>query len=453
MDNRHEVIVIGAGFSGLYAARRLAARGRDVVVLEARDRVGGRAMAHTFANGDSVDVGGQWVGPGQDRLYALIEALGLQAYPLWDHGDRLVRTGERTRRYRGTIPKLAPHVLLNLHWMTTRFDRLAAQIDTARPWAHPRAAEWDGMTVAEWMRRHALSRQAYDIFAVGIGAVFAAEPHDVSLLHGLFYARSGTSLDSLISTTGGAQQDRVHGDMAGIAARMSEGLGERVRLGEPVRGIEWSDAGVTVATDQGRYSAPRAILAIPPTQAVRIRFSPGLPAGRAGLWMRMPPGACIKCVAQYERPFWRDEGLAGQAVAPGLTVRVTFDNTEAGKAAGQLLGFIEGHEARVWAERDPAERRAAVLEAFAACYGPQALEPIDYVDQDWTSEDWSRGCYAGLMGPGVWTGYGRHLRAPLGPVHMAGTETASRYYGYFEGALEAADRAAAEVEAALDGAG
>ena len=137
-------------------------------------------------------------------------------------------------------------------------------------------------------------------------------------------------------------------------------------------------------------------------------------------------------------------------MAPDLTVRVTFDNTEAGKGAGQLLGFIEGHEARVWAERDPAERRAAVLEAFAACYGPQALEPIDYVDQDWTSEDWSRGCYAGLMGPGVWTGYGRHLREPLGAIHMAGTETATRYYGYFEGALEAADRAVAEIETAWE---
>ncbi|WP_300543761.1 FAD-dependent oxidoreductase [Maricaulis sp.] len=443
-----DVIVIGAGLSGLRAAQLLARR-HDVIVLEARDRVGGRALAHTFANGDSVDIGGQWVGPGQDRLYALIETMGMQTYPLWDHGDRLVHSRGRLGRYRGTIPKLAPHVLLNVHWMMTRFDAMAAQIDTLRPWDHPRAALWDSMTVAEWMRRHAVSRRACAVFAAGIGAVFAAEPHDVSLLHALFYARAGTSLDNLVSTTGGAQQDRVHGNMAGLADRVAQTLGPRVRLGEAARTIDWS-GGVSVETGKRRYAARRAILAVPPSQAFRMRFTPDLPAGRAGLWMRMAPGACIKCVAQYETPFWRDRGLAGQAVAPELTVRVTFDNTEQGKTAGQLLGFIEGDEARRWSGRDPAERRAAVLDAFAACFGEQARHPVDYVDRDWTAEPFSRGCYAALMGPGVWTAYGRHLREPLGPVHIAGTEAATRYFGYFDGALEAAERAVAEVEAALE---
>ncbi len=446
--HRHDVIIIGAGLSGLRAAQLLADR-YDVLVVEARDRVGGRALAHTFANGDTVDIGGQWVGPGQDRLYALIDEMGMTTYPLWDQGDRLVLARGRLGRYTGTIPRLAPHILLNVHWMMTRFDAMASGIDPAAPWSHPRALQWDSMTVAEWMRKHALSRQAFDIFAVGIGAVFAAEPHDVSLLHALFYARAGTSLDNLVSTTGGAQQDRVHGDMAGLARRMADQLGDRVRLGEPVRSIDWSGQ-VTVETDKSRHHARRAILAVPPSQAMRMRFTPDLPSSRAGLWLRMPPGACIKCVAQYDRPFWREKGLAGQAVGPELTVRVTFDNTQDGKSAGQLLGFIEGNEARHWSNRDPAERKAAVLEAFAAYFGEEARHPIDYIDQDWTAEPFSRGCYAALMGPGVWTAYGQHLRQPLGPVHIAGTEGATRYFGYFEGALEAAERAADEVARALE---
>lgn len=445
---QHDVIIIGAGMSGLRAAQLLADT-HDVCVIEARDRVGGRALAHRFENGDTVDIGGQWVGPGQDRLYALIEQMGMTTYPLWDQGDRLMLSGGKLSKYTGTIPKLAPHVLLNVHWMMTRFDKMAAQIDPARPWAHPRAQEWDSQTVAEWMRKHALSRRAFEVFAVGIGAVFAAEPHDVSLLHALFYARAGTSLDNLVSTTGGAQQDRVHGDMAGLATRIADSLGDRIRLNEPVRKIDWSD-GLRVETDRAIHHARRGIMAIPPSQAMRIRYEPDLPAGRAGLWLRMPPGACIKCIAQYETPFWREEGLAGQSVGPELTVRVTFDNTQEGKTAGQLLGFIEGNEARQWSGRDPEERKAAVLRAFSAYFNEKALHPIDYVDQDWTAEPFTRGCYAALMGPGVWTAYGEHLRQPLGPLHMAGTETATAYFGYYEGALDAAERAVAEVTRALE---
>jgi len=444
-----DVLIIGAGFSGLRAADLL--RGKcDFVLLEARDRVGGRAMAHTFENGDTVDVGGQWVGPGQDRLYALIRELGRDIYPLWDEGDRLLNSRGKLSRYRGTIPGLPPHVLLSVHMMMERFDRMAAEIDPAKPWTHPRAMEWDRMTVAEWMRQQSWSRRARDVFAVGIGAVFAAEPHDVSLLHALFYARAGSSLDNLVSTTGGAQQDRVHGDMAGIAAALADRVSDQLKLDEPVRQVAWADEGVVVDTPKARYKARRMIQALPPNQAMRIRFDPVLPADRAGLWLRMPPGSCIKCVAQYATPFWRDTGLAGQAVGPELEVRVTFDNTEAGKASGQLLGFIEGDHARKWSARPAEERRAAVLDAFAAYYGEAARHPVDYVDQDWTAEQYSRGCYAALMGPGVWTTYGHRLREPLGPIHMAGTETATSYYGYFEGALEAAERAVAEVLEALD---
>tara|TARA_R110000868_G_scaffold203683_1_gene451602 strand:+ start:10503 stop:11864 length:1362 start_codon:yes stop_codon:yes gene_type:complete len=445
---RHDVIIIGAGLSGLRAADLLKDT-HDVLLIEARDRVGGRAMSHSFANGDTADLGGQWVGPGQDRLYALIDELGMTTYPLWDQGDRLMLSGRHLGRYTGTIPKLAPHVLLNVHLMMTRFDKMAAGLDPARPWDHPKALEWDHQTVSQWMTKQALMKEAFDVFAVGIGAVFTAEPHEISLLHALFYARAGTSLENLLATTGGAQQDRVHGDMAGIARRLAEGLGDRVVLDQPVERIKWEDDGVTVTTQGGEYAARRVILALPPTQAIRLRFDPVLPSRRAALWQRMPPGACIKCIAQYETPFWREDGLAGQAVGPDLEVRVTFDNTEQGKTAGLLLGFIEGDHARKWSGRDPGERKAAVLDAFARFFGENARHPIDYADQDWLAEEYTRGCYAALMPPGMWTSLGEELRLPIGPIHVAGTETATQYYGYFEGALQAAERAVDEVRRAL----
>ncbi|PWE17904.1 amine oxidase [Marinicauda salina] len=443
-----EVMIIGAGLSGLQAARRLADR-HDVVVLEARERVGGRAFAHRFANGDTVDLGGQWVGPGQRRLVGLIEELGATTYPLWNEGEHLVAAGGRLKRYTGTIPSLPVHVLLDLNRMLSKFEKMAAEIDVAEPWAHARAKEWDRRTVADFMDKTGFTAAAKQMFAIGIGAVFCAEPHELSLLHALFYAKAGGSLDALLSVEDGAQQDRVHGDMAGLAEAMTGELGDRVRLGAPARVIRWSGDGVRVETDDGAYTAKRLVLALPPNQALGIRFDPALPSSRDALWRRMPAGACIKCVAQYERPFWRDEGLSGQAVGGAGPVHVAFDNSEAGREAGLLLGFIEGDQARVWSNRDPDDRRAAVLDSFAVFFGDQAREPIDYADRDWTAEEFTRGCYAAFMGPGVWTTLGPELRQPMGPIHVAGTETAREGYGYFEGALEAAERAAREVKAAL----
>lgn len=450
MSERADVIVIGAGFSGLHAARRLAAD-HDVLVLEARERVGGRALLHRFANGGETDLGGQWAGPGQDRLLNLIKELGAKTYPLWNEGHHLLATGKRLKRYRGTIPALPVHVLLDLDRMLKKFEAMAAGIDLDRPWTHPDAAAWDRMTVAEFMNRTGFTARAKDMFKIGIGAVFCAEPHELSLLHALFYAKAGGSLDQLLSVENGAQETRVHGGMGGLAQAMAGRLEAGLKLGEPVESIAWREGEVRVRTSAAEYTARRAILALPPNQALSIRFDPALPSGRDALWRRMPAGACIKCVAQYERPFWREKGLSGQAVGGAGPVRVTFDNTEAGTSSGLLLGFIEGDEARVWSGRDPGERRAAVLESFAEFFGDAAREPIDYADQDWTSEPYTRGCYAAFMGPGVWTSLGEHLRAPFGPIHVAGTETARYGYGYFEGALEAAERAAAEVQAALRG--
>ena len=443
----HDVIIIGAGFSGLEAARRLSPD-HDVVVLEARERAGGRVLAHTFANGDGTDLGGQWVGPGQDRLYAVIAEMGFATYPLWDDGDHLVKAG-RLKRYCGTIPSLSIPVLLDLNNALSRFEKMAAELDPAAPWTHRQAHLWDRMTVADFLRRHTVTKRAREMFTIGIGAVFCAEPHELSLLHALFYARSGGSLGALLSVSGGAQQDRVHGGMGGLASAVAASLGDVVRYGEPVQDIDWDKDGVSVTTSRQSWRAKRVILAIPPSQALGIRFDPALPSNRDALWRRMPAGACIKCVAQYERPFWRERGLSGQAVGGDLAVRVTFDNTEKGKDSGLLLGFIEGEEARRWSQVSADTRRDAVLEAFAGFFGPEALEPIDYADKDWTSDPWTRGCYASILGPGVWTTLGQDLREAIGPIHVAGTETAIHGFGYIEGALEAGARAADEVRAVL----
>ncbi|SHF98206.1 monoamine oxidase [Microbulbifer donghaiensis] len=444
-----QVAIIGAGISGLQAARLLRHK-YSVKVLEARDRVGGRLQNHRFANGDTVDIGGQWVGPGQARMYRLIEELGATTWPLYDSGDNLLQLHGRLRRYRGTIPKINPLALADLGIAMARFEAMARSIDPAAPWEHVKARRWDSMTLDSWLKKNCRMSLARELFAVGIGAVFAAEPAELSLLHALFYARSGNSLETLLAVTGGAQQDRVHGGTAGLCERMARELGNRVQLSAPVEAVEQlPDGRLRVRHFAGSLVCERVIVALPPNQALRIRFEPALPPWRDQLLQRMPAGACIKCVARYEEPFWRREQLSGQVASPAGPVRVTFDNSEVGKASGLLMGFLEGDTARKLSSAGADARRALVLDCFAEYFGERARRPLEYVDRDWSSESWTRGCYAALMAPGTWTGYGARLREHNGPIHWAGTEFAVEWFGYMEGALESAERAAAEVEDAL----
>ncbi|SDK70251.1 flavin monoamine oxidase family protein [Microbulbifer yueqingensis] len=448
-----DVAVLGAGISGLQAARLLRDR-FSVRILEARDRVGGRLLNHTFANGDTVDIGGQWIGPGQDRMYRLVEELGAATWPLYDRGDNLLVLDGRSRRYRGTIPRINPLALADLGLAMHRFEKMARGLDPARPWAHRRAAAWDAVTLRSWIDSNCRTRLARQLFAIAVGAVFAAEPDDLSLLHALFYARSGDSLERLLAVTGGAQQDRIHGGTAGLCERMAAQLGDCVQLGSPAKKVKaTADGRLRVDYRGGALLCERLIVAIPPNQALRIQFEPELPAWRDQLMQRMPAGSCIKCIARYERPFWRDEQLSGQVTSPAGPVRVSFDNSERGRESGLLMGFLEGDVARHYSGVAPDERRQAVLDCFARFFGERARHPLEYVDKDWSSDPWTRGCYAAFLGPGTWTSYGERLREPNGRIHWAGTESASQWYGYMEGALESAERAAREVQQQLERAG
>jgi monoamine oxidase len=281
-------------------------------------------------------------------------------------------------------------------------------------------------------------------------AVWAAEPADVSLLHVLFYTRSGSGFNSLIGTEGGAQQDRFEGGSQRLALAMAEELGdEQVRLGSPVRRIEHGE-GVVVHADgdsAGTISvrAKRALVAVPPTLAGRIAYDPPLPALRDQLTQRMPQGSVIKTMAIYEEPFWRAEGLSGQGTSDVGPARVTFDNSPPDGSPGVLLGFLEGRFARHWATRPADERREAILAGHARLFGPRAAQPVDFVERIWAEEEWTRGCYGCLMTTGGWTEYGRALREPIGPLHWAGAETATVWSGYMDGAVSSGERAAAEV--------
>jgi monoamine oxidase len=460
-----DVAIVGAGLAGLVAARRLVAAGMRPVVLEARGRVGGRLLNHEIGDGKIVEVGGQWIGPTQDRIAALAAELGIGTFPTYDEGRDVLEMGGRRTTFtdfndiglgllRDLSKVMSPLALADFEQARLRLDRMAKRVPPEAPWDAPKARLWDGQTFATWVRRNTRTAAARSLFELLTEAVWAAEPADISLLHVLFYTRSGSGLDSLIGTDGGAQQDRFEGGSQRVAQAMAEELGEeRVLLSAPVRLIEHGVDGVTVhayGKDAGvRVRAKRAIVAVPPTLAGRIAYDPPLPALRDQLTQRMPQGSVIKTMAIYEEPFWRREGLSGQGTSDVGPARVTFDNSPPDGSPGVLLGFLEGRFARHWATRPAAERRQAILAGHARLFGSRAAEPADFVERIWAEEEWTRGCYGCLMTTGGWTEYGRALREPIGRLHWAGAETATVWSGYMDGAVSSGERAAAEVLAQI----
>jgi monoamine oxidase len=439
-----DVAIVGAGIAGLVAARDLVAAGNEVVVLEARDRVGGRVLNHELSDGTVVELGGQWIGPTQLRMAKLTAELGLETFPTHDTGEHLLRVGGRRIRYR-TRPRLGPLVLADIAQAQIRFDRLAARIPLEVPWTADRARDLDTQTFETWIRRNTRTGTGREMLRLYAEGVFAAEASDFSLLHALFYTHSGGGVDALAGTHGGAQQDRFVGGSQLVPIRLAERLGDRVRLGAPVRRIEQRATDATVVGDEVQVTAARVIVAVPPTIAGRIVYDPPLPGVRDQLTQRVPAGSVIKCHAVYDTPFWRDDGLTGQATGDGGPAKVVFDNSPPAGTPGVLLAFLEGAAARRLNRVDPDERRAAVVGSLVDFFGPRAAEPVEFVDLDWTEEEWTRGCYGAHFPPGVWTQYGSVLRAPVGRVHWAGTETATVWSGYMDGAVQSGERVAAEV--------
>jgi monoamine oxidase len=480
-----DVVVIGAGFAGISTARHLMAHGIDVVVLEARDRVGGRTLNHRIDSTHIVEVGGQWLGPdknlpsrglsdpadfptddavtGQSYIWELAKAVGVARYPTYNIGKYVdYRDGHRAT-YSGRIPLDTPTGAVEAAEAILAIDNRCLTVPLDEPWRAANAAEWDAMTIRSWMDHGdtftdlpfagLLTKDGRQLVELAVESVFSAEPRDVSMLHALFYAHAAGSFGSLVNTNNGAQMYRLHGGSQLIAIRAAHELGERLRLSSPVHAIEQTARGVTVRGADFEVKASRVVVAIPPTLAGRIDYSPAMPALRDQLTQRMPMGTVIKVQCVYDEPFWRADGLAGQATSDTGPVKITFDNSPPDATThhgpGVLIGFIEGSEGRRALSATPEDRRRGVVDSFARYYGPKARKPTAYVEKSWATEQWTRGCYAGYFGPGVWSDFGHALRAPVGRIHWAGTETATIWTGYMDGAVRSGERAADEVREAL----
>lgn len=447
VDKVVDVAVVGAGLAGLRTAELLVSKGLTVAVVDARDRVGGRTLTKRIG-GAALDLGGQWIGPDQHRIRALAKRLEIALHPTWHEGKKVLELGGRRTLYGGDIPSISVANLLELQVLLTRIRKRMKTVDPAAPWTCQNAAKWDRLTVEQWKTRSTLGKSTRAMVDLLIRSVWSVEPSEMSMLYFLSYAASAGDVEALTKVVGGAQQDRLVGGAQQLCQRLAEPLGDSVFLNEPVREIVVTDRRVEVACRTLTVGCRRVVVALSPMLSSRIAFSPALPPRRDQMAQRMPMGATIKCLALYDRPFWRDDGLSGEALSHEGVVSFVYDNTSEGGLQPNLVAFVTGDRARDLSDQ-PATLKARVLGDLARLMGAPASHPVHFEAFDWSADPWSSGCPVGVGAPGALTGGKASLRQPFGPIHWAGTETATQWCGYMEGALQSAERAAAEVTGLL----
>ena len=441
----HDVVVIGAGLAGLTAARELTGMGFDVVVLEGRDRVGGRTAPATLA-GVPIDRGASFVGPTQDAVLKLAADLGCETTPTHSQGANLIRWRGAVHRYHGTIPKLGLIGLLDIGRIQWQFERITRTISISEPWTSAKAAEWDAISLGDWLRSVRATKGSRDLMAIMSKVTWGAQPDEVSMLHALRYVKTSGGMDRMLDTVGGAQQDHFTGGSHQMSARIADELGTRITLGARVSRLEWSTDAVAVHSSAGVVEGRRAIIAVAPAQRHDIDIAPALPIEHQQLTQRWPLGALTKAYAAYPTPFWRSKGLSGQGLSDEGPVFITFDVSPPEGGPGILLGFTDP---RGFDALPDDQRRTKAVECFTALFGEEAADPIDYLDQRWGAETFAPGGPTAAVPPGSWTQFGPLLRRPVGPLHWAGTETADEWTGFMDGAVRSGQRAAAEVAALL----
>ena len=447
---RYDVCVVGAGFSGLTAALRLKQAGASVIVLEARNRIGGRSLTAPIKGGGWIDYGGQWVGPDQNAFYGLIKEVGGETYKSYDTGKTIerstldpkefIRFGDELHdKYPGSEQIEAAY---------NKVDKLAKTIDPDRPWAQADAARLDAMTFAEWLKRNVDNDNVRALVGGVVASVACASISEISILEMAFLVRACHGLDKLFAFTGGAQQDRlIHGTQP-IAQKVADRLGKgALRLGQPVRSIKWSDKGATVRSDELTVEADHVIVAIPPNLAGAIDYDPSPPTARVQVTQRWPQGVVIKVQMVYDEPYWRADGLNGASSDYLGVVGETADSgvPENYSKKGIMTGFVYSDQARQVAVLPAAERRKAVLENVAERFGPKALKVIDYHEMNWSTQQWTRGCFTGFLTPGATTLFKSAVRDPVGPIHWAGTENSTVWPSFIDGAVVSGEREAKAI--------
>lgn len=440
--NRHtDVIVVGAGLAGLAAALELRRNGKKVVVLEAQNRVGGRVFSES-RDGIIIDYGAQWISPHQTRIHALIKRYGLATTPTYQQGNTLFILQGKRWTIRSDVPPLSVSSKLDLNRVRHKLITMAERIDREAPWRSALAEQLDSQSMESWLAKTMFTSQGQSFCRLIAEERMSGNLTEVSMLDFMWEIVSAGGVDRMFTGEEAWIVEGAHSLPVHIAAE----LGEAIRLQCPVRRIEWGSRDVSVHTGNGDvWKGRKVIVAIPPTFTIRIDYEPPLPFMRDQLCQRVGQGSVSKSVVVYEYPFWRKHGMNGMAYSDADPINATMDSTMPGQSLGVLTAISSGRDARNLGVMDERERKKEVLRCLANFFGDSAFRPLAYYEKDWSADRWARGGYGAHFAPGALSQFGPSLTEPVGPIHWAGSETASEWRLYMEGALQSGERAAKEV--------
>lgn len=438
-----DVAIVGAGLAGLTAARDLALAGcRSFVVLEARNRVGGRTLNQDLGGGHISEVGGQWIGPGQTAVADLARELDVGTFPTYYEGKTVLVGGD------GRVAVDLKGTFGTDMAIGRKLGELSRQVPSGAPWKSPHAGELDKLTVGDWLARQPIKPEDRVGWNGSIVLSGGAAPAKMGLLHFLSMVNSADcDYEQLDSIRHSAQETRFVGGSQVLSTKMAQALGDKVRLSTPVRGISgWDREVVTLHTDAGEVRARQVVMAIHPALCQQLQFNPPLPDRRAALQRAWPAHSPARKTAMvYNRPFWRSKGLNGHIFQVNGPVIWAWDNSPPNGEIGVINAFV----LNAWLPSEPQAAQRELVQVYAQALGREALSPVSYHDHDWSRADpWSITCISAIPA-GFWTTHGEALRPPCGRLIWSGTETAEIWAGYMDGAVRSGHQAALQALNAL----
>ncbi len=448
-DLVYDAVIVGAGLSGLTAARQLSKAGKKILVVEAQDRVGGRTWSRAIGDTDFIDIGGQWIGKGHNRMYELVAEAGLQTFPTYAKGTNILRLENSNKRYTGDVPPLGIISLLQTQRGLNQFDRMASKILLETPWTSKDAAYLDSISVGQWMEETLSNEKARMLIRRAAEGELCQNIDDISLLQALSSAKATGSLRQAEKVEDGALRDRILGGAQSVSNFLYDQMRGSVKLNCPVSFVHQMEDCTLVGNDEFAVKTKKVIVAVPLPIAKKIKFTPELSMQKQKLIESMKMGTVLKTHAIYNKAFWREEGLSGMMTCLDEMVELTVDNSVPGSEKGIITSLIHADRAKALLQLSDRDRRDFVLKAYAEVFGTKALTPMHYTDYSFTNNPWIGGAYSGYFDKGIYSQFGEYLSKPIGSIHWAGTETSTLFKGFMEGAVLSGERAAQEVLTAL----